>query len=89
MSTPKDMEGNRNPRLCPLFLTFLLFAPCQCVDLPERPNILLILADDLGYGDLQAGGHPTSETPNIDRLMQEAKVLTNFHVTSPVCSPSR
>ena len=56
----------------------------------SKPNILLILADDLGYGDLEGlFGHPTSVTPNLNALAQRSKVLTNFYVASPVCSPSR
>ena len=56
----------------------------------SRPNVLLILADDLGYGDLEGVfGHPTSLTPNINALAHESKVFTNFYVASPVCSPSR
>lgn len=55
-----------------------------------RPNILLLLADDLGYGDLGGiFGHPTSSTPNIDKLAKESKVFTNFYVAAVVCSPSR
>ena len=54
------------------------------------PNILILFADDLGYGDL-AGifGHPTSHTPNLKELAKRSKVFTNFYVSSPVCSPSR
>ena len=53
------------------------------------PSILLILADDLGYGDLGVAGHPTSRTPSIDRLAQTGLRLTSFYTASPVCSPSR
>ena len=57
---------------------------------PRPPNILLILADDLGFGDLQmSGGHPTSETPNLNKLISGSKMFTNFYSASPVCSPSR
>jgi arylsulfatase A-like enzyme len=54
-----------------------------------RPNIVLFLADDLGYGDLPFFGHPTSMTPNLLRLAKKSKVFTDFYVSSPVCSPSR
>ncbi|KAK3865242.1 hypothetical protein Pcinc_029142 [Petrolisthes cinctipes] len=53
------------------------------------PNIVLILADDLGYGDLSYSGHPTSRTPHIDRLARKSRYFTHFYVSSPVCSPSR
>ena len=53
------------------------------------PNILIILADDLGYGDLGVTGHPTSRTPAIDQLAATGLRLTSFYTASPVCSPSR
>ena len=53
------------------------------------PNMIVILADDLGYGDLGSWGHPTSRTPHIDKLVSKSRVLTQFYVTSPICSPSR
>ncbi|KAG7154506.1 Arylsulfatase A-like, partial [Homarus americanus] len=54
-----------------------------------RPNIIILLADDLGYGDLSYSGHPTSRTPHIDRLAANSRFFSQFYVTSPVCSPSR
>jgi arylsulfatase A-like enzyme len=58
--------------------------------LPARPpNVVLILADDLGYGDLGSYGHPTIETPAIDRLASEGLRFTSFYAGSPLCSPSR
>ncbi|NLQ18932.1 arylsulfatase [Marinomonas sp. M1K-6] len=53
----------------------------------ERPNILLIMADDLGYSDLSAFGSEIN-TPNIDGLATQGRILTNFH-TAAVCSPTR
>lgn len=55
----------------------------------QRPNIVIILCDDLGYGDLGIHGHPHIQTPNIDRLANEGIRFTNFYSTAPVCSPSR
>ena len=55
----------------------------------ESPNIIILLADDLGYGDLGFSGHPTSFTPNLDILAASSLYFTNFYVASPVCSPSR
>jgi arylsulfatase A-like enzyme len=54
-----------------------------------RPNLLLLHADDLGYGDLAAYGHPTSSTPFIDALAREGLRLTQWYSASPVCSPAR
>jgi len=53
------------------------------------PNIVIILADDLGYGDLSCYGHPTIRTPNLDRMASEGMRFTDFYVAACVCTPSR
>ena len=53
----------------------------------DRPNILFILSDDQGYGDLGAHGNPVLRTPNLDRLRSESVRFTDFQV-SPTCSPT-
>jgi arylsulfatase A-like enzyme len=53
------------------------------------PNIVLILADDMGYGDLSSYGSPTIRTPNVDRLVSEGIRLDGFSVPVPICAPSR
>jgi arylsulfatase len=55
----------------------------------RKPNIILILADDLGYNEVGAYGQKKIRTPNIDRLAQEGVRLTDHHSGSPVCAPSR
>jgi len=55
----------------------------------KRPNIIFILADDLGWGDLGCYGHPQIKTPNLDRLARQGALFTQFYVNGPVCSPSR
>ncbi|HEX8142506.1 MAG TPA: arylsulfatase [Pyrinomonadaceae bacterium] len=55
----------------------------------RRPNIIFILADDLGYGDLGSYGQKFFKTPNLDRMAQEGLRLTQFYSGSPVCAPSR
>lgn len=57
-------------------------------DIKKKPNVLLILTDDLGYGDLACHGNPVIKTPNIDQLHGRSARLTNFHV-DPTCSPTR
>lgn len=54
-----------------------------------KPNILVILADDLGYGDIGAHGGKDAPTPNIDALIASGVRCTNAYVTAPLCSPSR
>ena len=53
------------------------------------PNVVIIFADDLGYGDLGVYGHPTIRTPNLDRMAAEGQRWTSFYAQAPVCSPSR
>ncbi len=54
-----------------------------------RPNIVFILADDMGYGDLGCMGAPDIKTPNIDRLAAEGVKFTDFYANAPVCTPTR
>ena len=56
---------------------------------PPRPNIVFILADDLGYGDLSSYGATEIATPNIDRLAHEGMRFTDFYAAANTCSPSR
>ncbi|TWT58615.1 Arylsulfatase [Thalassoglobus neptunius] len=55
----------------------------------ERPNIIMLLADDLGYGDLSCFGSPAVKTPHLDRLAAEGMKFTRFYAGSAVCSPTR
>lgn len=55
----------------------------------DKPNVVIILADDLGYGDLGCYGHPTIRTPRLDRMAAEGMRFTDFYVAAPVCTPSR
>ncbi|MEC8298991.1 MAG: sulfatase-like hydrolase/transferase [Pseudomonadota bacterium] len=65
--------------------TLLLPSPLPAA----KPNILLITADDLGYGDLGSFGHPVIQTPNLDELAEDGLKLTNYYAPSALCSPSR
>ena len=67
-----------------LFLCLLVALPAAA-----KPNFIVIFADDLGYGDLGAFGHPTIATPNLDRLASEGQRWTSFYSAASVCTPSR
>ena len=54
----------------------------------KKPNVILIMTDDQGYGDLACHGHPFIKTPNLDKLHAQSTRFTDFHV-SPTCSPTR
>jgi arylsulfatase A len=56
---------------------------------PEKPNFVVIFADDMGYGDLGIFGHPVFRTPNLDQLAAEGQRWTEFYVAASVCTPSR
>ncbi len=56
---------------------------------PDRPNVVVILADDLGYGDLACYGHLKFKTPNLDRMAAEGARLTQFNTPMPFCAPTR
>ena len=57
---------------------------------PSRPpNVIVILADDMGYGDTSLNGHPSIETPHLDRMAAEGQNWSQFYVAAAVCTPSR
>src|SRR5215212_6915605 len=73
-----------------LLATLLLAAPAAAQNAKApRPNFVVILCDDLGYGDLACFGHPQIKTPNLDRLAGQGVRFTQCYAASAVCSPSR
>ncbi len=81
-------------KLIPVLL--LLFGPpvlpaSETTPQPEQrpPNIVVILADDLGYADLGSYGNPRNSTPHLDRLARDGLRFTDFHANGPMCSPTR
>ena len=68
-------------------LLLSLFCASLCAE--SRPNIVFILADDLGYGEVGYNGQKIIRTPNVDRLAREGMILTRHYCGSPVCAPSR
>ena len=71
------------------FLTLLLFVECTKIDRGSNPNIIYILTDDLGYGDIGVYGATDIMTPNIDYLANNGVLFTDFYSASSVCTPSR
>ncbi|MEM6804436.1 MAG: arylsulfatase, partial [Bacteroidota bacterium] len=74
-------------------ISFFLFFGCKQAEQEEKvspsPNIIYILADDLGYGDLSINGQKHFQTPNIDRLAAEGMLFTQHYSGATVCAPSR
>ena len=66
-----------------------LLAACSGKSTVQHPNVVLLFADDLGYGDLGCYGHPNIRTPNLDRLAVDGIRLTSFYSAAPSCTPSR
>ena len=65
------------------------YAPAQNASAGQKPNILMILVDDLGYGDLSSYGAKDLQTPNTDNLIASGMRFDNFYANCPVCSPTR
>jgi arylsulfatase A-like enzyme len=84
---------HRRHRLTAIAGLTLLVAACELTPrtptLERPPNIVIITADDMGYGDLTSYGHPNIRTPNLDRMAAEGQRWTSFYAQAPVCSPSR
>jgi len=73
------------------FLNRILLLACLLAPLPApaaKPNVILIITDDQGYGDMSCHGNPILKTPNLDKLHSESVRLTDFHV-DPMCAPTR
>jgi len=79
------------PRLLVLLVPTLLVLPlwADSIQAADRPNVIFIMADDLGYGDLGCYGQQRIKTPAIDRLAAEGMRFTDFYAGSTVCAPSR
>ena len=72
-----------------IYLLLLSVCCATAVLADDRPNFLVFLCDDLGYGDLACYGHEHIQTPNLDRMAKEGIRFTDFYSAAPVCSPSR
>ncbi len=90
---PQLFKKDKMPKLSKLLFfvinLFCLNANSQTKTSAKTPNVIIILADDLGYGDLSCFGHPTIRTPNLDQMAAEGIRFTEFYVGGNVCTPSR
>jgi arylsulfatase A-like enzyme len=92
-----EFEGDHMRNTRRLMMTFVVVTlsvmaiatHAHAVDAAKRPNILLIVADDLGYGELGCQGNPQIPTPNIDSLAKSGIRFTSGYVSGPYCSPTR
>ncbi len=75
-------------RAIPVFLLAFVCCPTMFAAAGDKPNVILVMTDDQGYGDLGCHGNPILKTPNLDTLYRESIRFTDFHV-SPFCTPTR
>lgn len=83
------MRKSRGPFFYMPFLLILFMLPSCSRPLPEKPNIVMYIADDLSWWDLGFNGNKTVQTPNVDQLAAEGKSMTYMYTASTMCSPSR
>ena len=84
------ISGGMVLRIVKRFILLLTYSLCSLnITYAQKPNILFILIDDMGYGDLGCYGNTEVTTPNIDQLATEGIRLAQYYVNSPICSPSR
>ncbi|KAK7505806.1 hypothetical protein BaRGS_00003077 [Batillaria attramentaria] len=73
-------------------LAFVLLLGCwiqSAATQQQKPNFIIMLMDDMGWGDLGVFGEPSKETPNLDRMASQGMLLPDFYSANPICSPSR
>ncbi len=93
MTYPKMNQLNHNIFKSLVFVSLLFFAGCTSLKKEDQndksPNVIIILADDLGYGDISCYGQTNYQTPNIDNIAEHGVICTDFYVPTPYCAPSR
>src|SRR4051812_47728341 len=90
------MRGSSQPgadmmrlRVLASIVTLVAVAGLHAQQPARRPNVVLIITDDIGYGDFGAYGSPDVRTPNIDRLARQGVKLSDFYANASNCSPTR
>ncbi len=76
-------------RLLLLFALVCIFYSCGPDEKPGPPNVILVMADDLGWGDTGYNGNPIIKTPHLDQMSREGITFNRFYAAAPVCSPTR
>ncbi|WP_231617685.1 sulfatase-like hydrolase/transferase [Novipirellula aureliae] len=85
LKTPTNRNAMKN---ITLFIACVGLAAASVASAADRPNVIVVMTDDQGYGDMSCHGNPILETPNIDQLYRDSVRMTDFHV-SPFCTPTR
>jgi len=81
------MRLTKNALVIPALMIVLICSHLQAAQ--RLPNLVILFADDLGYGDLSCYGHPTISTPHLDRMADEGMRFTQFYSAASLCTPSR
>lgn len=86
----EEMAAKVREKMVPFAVTVLaaVLAAGSVAAAGQRPNVVLVITDDQGYGDPSCHGNPVLKTPNLDRLHKDSVRLTDYHV-APTCSPTR
>src|SRR6187551_424132 len=74
---------------CLIPISLLIFCLVSIEGLAQRPNIIYIMTDDMGYGDLSCYGQVNYKTPNLDKLASQGVKFVNAYAAAPVCTPTR
>jgi arylsulfatase A-like enzyme len=77
------------PLLRPSFMALFLLLAFNTVFCQKKPNIIYIMADDMGYADLSCYGRKDYQTPNLDKLASQGVKFMNAYAAAPVCTPTR
>lgn len=91
-SSPRAPTGTSTYRFLTTVAVVLLAGAAATSSLQaqtERPNVVFIMTDDVGYGDIGSYGGPDIRTPHIDRLARDGAMFTDFYANAPVCTPTR
>lgn len=79
----------KNKLFISCFILWPRFIPVACGQVADKPNIVFILIDDMGYGDVGCYGNKENQTPHIDELAGKGMRFTDYHANGPMCSPTR